>query len=148
FRDGDTYRAEKTPLHITDEASLRRIYALQGATGAPEGFPTVWEKTGSLLLPPEQTGRVALSKVSDKPADSGRPFVVRPDCARTPLGPREVSTHSVTGFYRGRTFALESPVVLHHRPDLTSYRPEPPRGAKIAVQAERAVAEKLAGNGH
>src|SRR5205823_1038674 len=120
------FRAEQAKLHLTDEKSLRRVYGLKGPAKMPLGFPVVWEQPGTRLVA-ATSERVPLSKISTDPATSALPFEIRPDRSREPDGAREETRHVVTGFYRGRRFEMVSPVVLHHRPDLTGFLPEMPK---------------------
>jgi hypothetical protein len=143
WRDGDTFRDKQTTLHITDEKSMRRVYGLRAAEGAPPGFPVVWERPGARLLAPEKPERIAL-KVDTDPAGASVPFEIRPDRMRTPDGPREESSQVVVGFYRGRRFEMASPVVLHHKPDWTGILPQMPPTARISVQMSQALYNKFA----
>jgi Mg-chelatase subunit ChlD len=146
WRDGDVYLAGPATLHVTDEDRVTRTFGLDCPATTPDGYPVVWEVLGKSLQPAnkEDLERRVLAKVPRKVDEVRVQYELIPERPRTPNYEKEKTQYTLKGFYRGRTFELDTAATLHHLPEIVSYVPETPRTARIAVIADKEDYDRFA----
>ena len=137
--DGREIRPGPAVLHVTDEDLVSRGFTLKKAKKAPDGIPAVWTEVGKGLKPadPNDLERRAVLRDKARPdAPVEIEYVLKPEAVPGTGAAKEDSDYDFYGFFRGRVEKLHTKVMLHHRPEITSYLPEFPPEASLLIRAD------------
>jgi Mg-chelatase subunit ChlD len=129
--DGDQFRPDAPLWHLTDEPRLVRRYGVAAPAQAPPGELALWPEPGQSLRREKDGEGRQLLKVSADPQAASVRAVITPE----PAGARD-ATEQVSGYFRGRRFALTTPVRRYYQPDLTWLQHRWEREAGVAVRAD------------
>jgi hypothetical protein len=144
IRDGDAYRVESGPLHLSADDQVRRSYRLESPKDAPAGAAVTWAEKGPFL---HVAGEAAERRVS-VPVGPGAATDLPPfELSLKPAGAGPSTRRTSEDLrirFRGRRLDRSTPTVFHAEPDLIVYEPEEPRLARLTVQADQKTYNQFA----
>jgi hypothetical protein len=144
--DGPTARPGPAILYVTDEDRVPRAFRLDKAAAAPDGIPVVWTEIGTGLRPaqPQDLERRAVVRDRNEPGDTPIEYELIADHPKVASVAKEQTTYTFTAFFRGRRETLPTTVWLYHRPEVTSYQPEFPTTARLAIKSSQRDYDRFA----